>query len=74
MKKTISEDRQWVLLYFLNNNFLDHSFSFNRVNRKSKTLYNFIIKKVNLFNEIFLLYNEYLFPTTHPPYGVIPHP
>ena len=55
-------------LFSKHNNFLDHSFSFNRSN--VKTFDDFIIKKVHLFNETFILYNEYLFPTTHPPYGV----
>ena len=59
-------------LFSKHNNFLDHSFSFNRSN--VKTFDDFIIKKVHLFNETFILYNEYLFPTTHPPYGVAPHP
>ena len=54
------------------NHFLDHSFSFNRSN--VKTYDDFIIKKVNLFNETFLLFNEYIFPIPHPPYGVSPHP
>ena len=55
-----------------NNNFLDHSFIFNRTN--VKTYDDFIIKKVNIFNETFILYNEYIFPTTHPPFGVALHP
>ena len=59
-------------LFSKNNNFLDHSFSFNRSN--VKTFDDFIIKKEHLFNETFILFNEYLFPTTHPPYGVAPHP
>ena len=59
-------------LFSKNNNFLDHSFSFNRSN--VKTFDDFIIKKEHFFNETFILYNEYLFPTTHPPYGVAPHP
>ena len=59
-------------LFSKNNNFLDHSFIFNRTN--VKTYDDFIIKKVNISNETFILYNEYIFPTTHPPYGVAPHP
>jgi len=59
-------------LFSKNNNFLDHSFIFNRTN--VKTYDDFIIKKVNISNETFILYNEYVFPTTHPPYGVAPHP
>ena len=59
-------------LFSENNNFLDYSFSFNRNN--VKTFDNFIVKKIRLFNETFILFNEYLFPTTHPPYGVAPHP
>lgn len=54
------------------NYYLDHSFTFNRTN--IKTYDDFIIRKINLFNETFILYNEYIFPTTHPPYGVAPHP
>ena len=27
-----------------------------------------------MFNETFILFNEYLFPTAHPPFGVTPHP
>ena len=59
-------------LFSKNNNFLDHSFTFNRTNVKSYD--DFIIQKRYLFNETFVLYNEYIFPTTHPPYGVAPHP
>ena len=55
-----------------NNYFLDHSFSFNRTN--VKTYDDFIIKKVKLFNETFLLYNEYIFPIPRPPYCVAAHP
>ena len=54
------------------NYFLDHSFSFNRSN--VKTYDDFVIKKVNLFNETFLLYNEYIFPIPRPPYCVAAHP
>ena len=54
------------------NNYLDYSFSFNRSN--VKTYDDFIVKKIDLFNETFILYNEYIFPTSHPPYGVAPHP
>ena len=59
-------------LFSKNNNYLDHSFTFNRTNVKN--IDDFIIKKINIFNETFILYNEYIFPTTHPPYGVSPHP
>ena len=59
-------------LFSKHNNFLDQSFSFNRTN--VRTYDDFIIKKMDLFNETFILYNEYIFPTTHPPYGVAPHP
>ena len=59
-------------LFSKNNNFLDYSFTYNRTN--VKTFDDFIIRKINLFNETFILYNEYRFPTTHPPYGVSPHP
>jgi len=54
------------------NHYLDNSFTFNRTN--VKTYDDFIIRKINLFNETFILYNEYIFPTPHPPYGVAPHP
>ena len=59
-------------LYSKHNNFLDHSFTYNRSNLKNFD--DFIIRKVNIFNETIILYNEYIFPTTHPPYGVAPHP
>ena len=59
-------------LFSKNNYFLDHSFTFNRTNVKNYD--DFIVKKINMFNETFILYNEYIFPTTHPPYGVSPHP
>ena len=55
-----------------NNNFLDHSFTYNRSNLKNMD--DFIVRKEHLFNETIILYNEYIFPTTHPPYGVAPHP
>lgn len=59
-------------LYSKHNNFLDHSFLYNRSNVKDYD--DFIVRKIELFNETFILYNEYIFPTTHPPYGVSPHP
>lgn len=59
-------------LFSPHNNFLNHSFIYNRSNLKNFD--DFIIRKINMFNETFILYNEYLFPTTHPPFGVSPHP
>ena len=59
-------------LFSVNNYFINNSFTFNR--STVKTYDDFIIKKINMFNETFILYNEYIFPTTHPPYGVSPHP
>ena len=53
------------------NYFLDYSFIFNRTNVKTND--DFFIKKINAFNETFILINQYLFPTPHPPYGVFPH-
>jgi len=58
-------------LFSQNNNFLDHSFSYNRSNLKNFD--DFIIRKINMLNETFILFNKYLFPTTHPPFGVYPH-
>ena len=54
------------------NYFLDYSFVFNRSN--VKTIDDFIVRKVEMFNETFILFNDYRFPTTHPPYGLTPHP
>ena len=59
-------------LFSKNNNFLDHSFIYNRSNVKNFD--DFILRKMNLYNDTLILYNEYRFPTTHPPYGVGPHP
>jgi len=38
-----------------------------------KNLDDFIIRKINILNETYILFNEYIFPTTHPPFGVYPH-
>ena len=54
------------------NYFLDHSFVFNRSN--VKTIDDFIVRKIEMFNETIILFNDYHFPTTHPPYGLTPHP
>ena len=58
-------------LFSIHNNFLDYSFTYNRSNVKNED--DFIIKKINIFNETFILINEFIFPTPHPPYGVYPH-
>ena len=59
------------ILFSTHNYFLDYSFTYNRTNVKSND--DFIIKKINIFNETFILLNEFIFPTPHPPYGVYPH-
>ena len=53
------------------NLFLDYSFMFNRTNIKNED--DFIIKKVKMLNLTFILFNDYRFPTPHPPYGLDVH-
>jgi len=54
-----------------NNLFLDYSFIFNRSNVKNED--DFIIKKINMLNLTFILFNDYRFPVPHPPYGIDVH-
>ena len=55
-----------------NNNFLDYSYMFTRENVKSYE--DFVVKKHIYKNLTFILFNDYIFPTTHPPYGLTAHP
>ena len=55
-----------------NNNFLDYSYMFTRENVKSYE--DFVVKKHIYKNLTFILFNDYIFPTTHPPYGITSHP
>ena len=51
--------------------FLDYSFMFNRTNVENED--NFSIKKVKILDKIFILLNDFTFPTPRPPYGNEPH-
>ena len=51
------------------NLFLDYSFSFNRNNVKNED--EFIIKKYKMLDMCFILFNDFSFPTPHPPYGTV---
>ena len=53
------------------NMFLDYSFMFNRTNVENED--NFSIKKVKILDKIFILFNDFTFPTPRPPYGNEPH-
>ena len=53
------------------NKFLDNSFMFNRTSIKNEK--DFMIKKANIFNLTFILFNDYRFPTARPPYGNDPY-
>ena len=57
----------------LNNKFgfLDCSFSFNRNN--TKKMRDFWIKTVSIKGMKFILFNPFIFPIVHPPYGFYPH-
>ena len=53
------------------NNFLDHSFIFNRSNVINDD--DFTIKKIKMLDKTFILFNDFKFPTSPPPYGLEPH-
>ena len=53
------------------NNFLSHSFSFNRTDVQKEE--DFFLRKVKMFNITFLLLNDYRFPVVRPPYGIESH-
>ena len=53
------------------NYFLDYSFMFNRENIKNDD--DFTIRKINILNKTFILFNDFRFPTPRPPYGDEPH-
>ena len=55
-----------------NNNFLDFSYMFTREN--VKTFEDFVVKKHIYKNLTFILFNDFIFPTSHPPYGLTSHP
>ena len=57
--------------YSKENKILDYSFNFNRSSVKSEK--DFIIKKIEIFNLTFILFNDYRFPTPRPPYGNEPY-
>ena len=48
------------------NMFLDYSFIYNRSNVKTEK--DFIVKKIKIMNLTFILFNDYQFPSPHPPY------
>ena len=51
--------------------FLDCSFSFNRNN--TKIMRDFWLKTVSIQGMNFILFNPFIFPIVHPPYGFYPH-
>ena len=53
------------------NIFLDYSFIFNRSNVKNED--DFIIKKVKMMDLTFILFHDYRFPVSRPPYGLDVH-
>ena len=57
--------------YSKENKILDNSFNFNRSSVKSEK--DFIIKKIEIFNLTFILFNDYRFPVPRPPYGNEPY-
>ena len=59
-------------LFSEHNYFLDFSYMFKR--KDIKTMDDFIIKKHVYKNLTFILFNDYILPTPHPPYGLTPHP
>ena len=59
-------------LFSEHNYFLDFSYMFKR--KDIKNMDDFIIKKHIYKNLTFILFNDYILPTPHPPYGLTPHP
>lgn len=55
----------------LGNFFLNYSFMFNRSNVHNDD--DFTIKRVKMFNKIFILFNDFIYPTPRPPYISIPY-
>ena len=53
------------------NMFLDYSFIYNRTNVENDD--DFTIRKVKILDKIFILFNDFRFPTPRPPYGNEPH-
>ena len=53
------------------NFYLDYFPQFNRTNVQKEDDY--IIKKIKLMNFTFILFNDYRFPVSRPPYGLEPH-
>ena len=53
------------------NYFLDCSFIYNRTNVKNND--DFFIRKINNMNLTFILFNDYRFPVSRPPYGLDSH-
>ncbi len=64
----------WALIEPLSKEilYLDYSFTFKRENIKTND--EFLLKKINIFGLIFIIFNNYLFPTIHPPYTYYGHP
>ena len=64
----------WALIEPLSKEilYLDYSFTFKRENIITND--EFLIKKINIFGLNFIIFNNYRFPTIHPPYIYYGHP